>query len=631
MDYKRISSTALSSDGSLVAYTVSEPKMEGTESTYLTHIRLAATDGSWDKQMTRGDKSCYSPAFSPDSRFLSFRSARDGSTMIWLMPLDGGEAFSVTESGKSAGSYKWSPDGSMIAFLMSDPETADEKQQRDEKRDMSLRDHGWQMNHIHYIEIDYVGDASKAKRLTEGDFNVTSFDWSPDCEAIAYAHRPTPSPDTWRSADISLVSLVSGRSRKLISREGSDRYPFWSPDGSLIAFPSDHDDPHWALLADMYIIPPEGGSPKRLADTPDRNFMYYGSVIGWASDSSALFVREASRTSWRVFRIPLDGGKPEKLTAGPGNWSYVSMSRDGRTMAFVHETSDTVPNLFVTSTDRYAPRQLTDLNPDLNNSPVAKTETLTWKSKNGFEIEGLLTYPADYVEGRRYPMILYMHGGPASVHTESYIGAANKYPIQAFADAGYAVLRTNPRGSSGYGKEFRYANIKDWGFGDFNDQMAGVDAVIDMGVAHPDSLCVSGWSYGGFMTAMTVTKTDRFKAAVMGAGISDLASFSGTCDIPSFIPDYFGGEAWEETKRYIKHSPVYHVDGVTTPTLVLHGSLDRRVPLSQGEEFYNALNREGCKTDLVVYPRSYHSPSEPKFVEDIGRRIIDWFDSNLGR
>ena len=359
--------------------------------------------------------------------------------------------------------------------------------------------------------------------------------------------------------------------------------------------------------------------------------MYYGAFLGWSADSSELYVREASRTSWRIFAIPADGGQPRILSPGPGVFGGASFSADGSKMAFIHQTTDTPPDVYITGTGTFDPLRLTEVNADYPSLPMGKTEVISWQSTDGLAIEGLLTYPVGYREDRRYPLLLYIHGGPANLHTETYTAEANKYPIQAFAQAGYAVLRVNPRGSSGYGKEFRYANMNDWGFGDFEDQMSGVDTVIDRGIAHPDSLCVSGWSYGGFMTSFTVTRTDRFKAAIMGAGISNLVSFTGTADIPSFIPDYFGGEPSERTESYIKHSAIFHAGNVTTPTLILHGELDRRVPLSQGSEFYNALRRHGCETRLVVYPRSYHSPSEPKFVADIGNRIIGWCNSHLGR
>ena len=218
--------------------------------------------------------------------------------------------------------------------------------------------------------------------------------------------------------------------------------------------------------------------------------------------------------------------------------------------------------------------------------------SLRWKGSDGLEIEGLLTYPVGYEKGRRVPMLVIVHGGPAGVYTRAFVGMPNPYPITAFAERGYAVLRVNPRGSSGYGRKFRYANYRDWGGGDYRDIMTGVDHAIGMGVADPDRLGIMGWSYGGYMTSWVITQTKRFKAASVGAGVTNLMSFTGTADIPGFVPDYFGGEYWDVFDRWRARSAMFNVKGVTTPTLIQHGEQDLRVPISQGYELYNALMRQ---------------------------------------
>ena len=216
------------------------------------------------------------------------------------------------------------------------------------------------------------------------------------------------------------------------------------------------------------------------------------------------------------------------------------------------------------------------------------------------------------------------------VFTQTFDGTATQYPVAAFASQGYAVLRPNPRGSSGYGRKFRYANYGDWGGGDFRDLMSGVDHVIANGVADPDRLGVMGWSYGGYMTSWTITQTKRFKAASVGAGVTNLMSFTGTADIPSFLPDYFGGEFWNKLDAYRPRSAMFQVKGVTTPTLIQHGERDERVPLSQGQELYNALKRQGCETKMVIYPRTPHGIEEPRLLLDCMIRNLEWFDHYLG-
>jgi len=217
------------------------------------------------------------------------------------------------------------------------------------------------------------------------------------------------------------------------------------------------------------------------------------------------------------------------------------------------------------------------------------------------------------------------------VFVQTFTAAGSIYPVQAFAQQGYAVLRPNPRGSSGYGKDFRFANYNDWGFGDYDDDQTGVDKVIDMGVAHPDSLVICGWSYGGYMTSFTVTKTNRFKAASLGAPVTNLMSFVGTSDIASFLPDYFAGEYWDRMDAYMKHSAMFNVKNVKTPSQVIHGERDVRVPISQGFEFYTAVKRLGIPAEMITYPRTPHGVQEPKFIQDIGERVLVWFNTQLKR
>jgi dipeptidyl aminopeptidase/acylaminoacyl peptidase len=300
-------------------------------------------------------------------------------------------------------------------------------------------------------------------------------------------------------------------------------------------------------------------------------------------------------------------------------------------MAFVYETPEKAPDVHVSKISDFKPARLTDVNASFPKLPLGKTVVVSWTSGDGRQIEGLLTYPVGWETGRRYPLILLIHGGPASVFTQGFTAGGSTYPLQAFAQRGYAVLRPNPRGSSGYGREFRFANVNDWGFGDFDDDIAGVEKVIEMGVAHPESLAVCGWSYGGFMTSFIITRTNRFKAASVGAGVTNLMSFVGTSDIPSFVPDYFLGDYWDRMETYMRHSAMFQVKNVRTPTLILHGEKDERVPLSQGQELYVALRRLGVPVEMVVYPRMPHGLQEPKFIVDAGERMLAWFDRHLGR
>jgi dipeptidyl aminopeptidase/acylaminoacyl peptidase len=628
--FKRVEQTAISPDGNLIAYTVSVPIMEGEKSEYLTHIWVVSSDGKMNYQFTFGEKSCTAPAFSPDGKYLAFLSARgsDGKNQIWLLRLTGGEAEQITKVKTGVISFKWSPDSRKIAFTSTDPETEEEMRAKKEKLDMIVVDKNFKYAHIYVVSLDEKEKGEyKVKRITKGDFHVTSFDWSPDGKYIVFSHQVNPTADAWTTSDISIVLSDSGEVKPLIKWNGSDSNPRFSPDGKWIAFESDGGTIKWAGLRYVYIIPSTGGEAKRLAPTYDENCR----IIDWSADSKFVYVSEAYRTTWRIYVLPIDGGKPRPLTPDNGNYTGVSFSKNGKVMAFIYQNSETPPDVYVTDLKKFEPKKLTDVNSDFPKYPLGKTEVITWRSKDGLEIEGLVTYPVNFERGRKYPLVLIVHGGPAGVFTQSYTAAGAVYPIQAFAQEGYVVLRPNPRGSSGYGKDFRFANYEDWGFGDYEDLMAGVDKLIEMGIVHPESLCVAGWSYGGYMTSFVVTKTKRFKAASVGAGVTNLISFTGTADIPSFLPDYFRGEFWDKVDVYMKHSAIFNVKGVTTPTQIIHGEADVRVPVSQGKEFYNALKRQGCPTEMIIYPRTPHGVQEPKFIADIGKRIIAWFNKNLGR
>ncbi|NIR73186.1 prolyl oligopeptidase family serine peptidase [candidate division KSB1 bacterium] len=634
--FKRVSDPAVSPDGRLIAYTISTPIMDKETSEYLTHIWVVSSDGKRNQQFTRGDESCANPSFSPDGRYFAFTTARgeDGKNQIWVLSLKGGEAEQITQAEDGVNAYAWSPDGKRIAYTMNDPETELEKDRKKAKLDMKVLDTNYKYAHLYTITVDKdVNGDREVQRLTSGNFHIGSlfgtrpFDWSPDGRIIAFEHRINPKIDEWPTTDISTVPSDSGAVTPLVTFSGADMMPRYSPDGKWLACVSDGGNPRWAFAIDIYIVPAKGGEPQKLAETPDR----FPRLIGWSDDSKEVLFAETDQTSRRVFVLPRNGTPPEMFTLGRGNFINASLSQDGETLAFIHETTDTPSEVHVTSTGTFDPKKLTNIHSDYPKFRMGKTEAITWTSKDGLEIEGLLTYPVNHVLDRLHPLILQIHGGPAGVFTETYTARSSGYPIQAFAQQGYAVLRANPRGSSGYGKEFRFANYNDWGFGDYDDLIAGVNKVVGLGVAHPDSLCVMGWSYGGYMTSFIVTKSNRFKAASVGAGVTNLFSFAGTADIPSFLPDYFGGEPWDRLDTYMKHSAMFQIQDVTIPTQIIHGEEDERVPISQGHELYNALKRQGCPTEMIVYPRTSHGVREPKFIQDIGERVIAWFNRHLDR
>jgi dipeptidyl aminopeptidase/acylaminoacyl peptidase len=632
MRVKAIGPVVPSPDGKQVAYVVGEAVMEGEKSETVSQIYLANADGSDAFQLTRGEKSSSAPQWSPDGAWIAFTSARSDKNNVWLIRVRGGEAERLTDAKGGVGGFAWAPDGKSIAFTAVDPQTPEEEKAAKEKNDARVVDDKLKMSRLHIIPIAKGEDGKReARLLTKGNFSISSgflgsgFDWAPDGKAIVFSHTPTAKVDDWTKADLSVVDVVAGEVKPLAKTGAAETSPHYSPDGKWIAFVKTDDPPTWATNATVQVVSAEGGKPRELAETFDRR----PQIVGWSADGSKIYYTEAHHTASRLCALPVDGGKPEVISKAEGTIGPVALNSKRTAVGFSLQTSAKPPEAHVSPLDNFAPAAVSTVNKDVPKLPLGRTEAIRWKSADGMEIEGLLTWPANHEEGKRYPLLLIIHGGPTGVFSETFIASPSLYPIATFAAKGYAVLRCNPRGSGGYGQKFRYANYKDWGGGDYKDLMAGVDHVIGMGLADKDRLGVMGWSYGGYMTSWIITQTKRFKAASVGAGVTNLMSFTGTADIPSFLPDYFGGEPWDDLETYRKHSAMFNVKGVTTPTLIQHGEKDERVPISQGYELYNALKRQGCPVQMVVYPRTPHGPQEPKLLLDVMKRNVAWFDKHL--
>lgn len=611
-----------SPDGTMAAWTQSAARMDGENSEWVSQIWLGKTDGSRRVQLTRGEKGAGAPSFSPDGRFVYFTSSRSGKRNIYRIPVDGGEAERLTDWKGTLSAYRVSPDGKWVAFTAVD-EDQDAEKAKKEKRDFKVIGEKPENHALWLIPAESGGEGKRVpRRLVKEPYHVTEFDWSPDSRAIAYSHVPAPEADHWVKADLAEIEVESGATRILANTAAAEAAPRYSPDGRLVAFTQSTVPPRWPGEERIAVLTRRTGEIRALALTRDER----PSLAGWSADSARILYVERNRTRNGLYAIPLDGPPRTAYEPERGVLSGLSLNSSGTHAGAVLESSGEAPEAFVWQLGAGTPVRISEANTGLPRPPTGETRLVRWESKDGLEIEGLLTLPAGYEAGRKYPLILNIHGGPAGVFGETFTGRPGIYPLASLAARGYAILRPNPRGSGGYGKKFRFANIEDWGGADYEDLMAGVDHVISMGVADPGRLAVMGWSYGGFMTSWVVTQTRRFKAAVVGAAVTNLWSFTGTADIPGFLPDYFRGEPWENFAAYQKHSPMSHVKGVTTPSLILHGEADLRVPISQGYEFYNALKRQGVTTKMVVYPRTPHGPGEPKFQLDIMQRHIDWVE-----
>lgn len=615
----------LAPDGSRVVYTLSETRVGETESRTDTHLWLSNTDGE-SFQLTRGDGEDFAPRFSPDGKWIAFLSTRgDRAPNLYLIRPDGGEALRWTTLDGGVDAFLWSADGSEIAFRAQDGPSEATEQAKKAKADARVVDTDFRFHHLYRLRVAGELAPPEPKRVTSGDFDVDSFDWSPDGKTFVFSRRPTPKIFEWRNTDLALVAAEGGPIRDLVVSPGMDTSPRFSPDGKTIAFVSDRGQRVWARDWRLCTVPATGGAVSVLTPTSDGmpGEDLEGRIVSWAPDGSGLFYAETQRTDVQLFFLPIGGGAPKRATHEPGLHAAFRARKDGQSIAYVLEDFAHAPEVYSLDLLTGERRRWSAANLALPSAAVVTPEIVRWRVRDR-EIEGILYLPAEPTSGHRLPLLVELHGGPTHAFANQFGLWPYNFP-QLLVDAGFAVLQINPSGSTGYGREHRLSLVGDWGGRDFEEVMAGVDALITRGLVDGDRLGVFGWSYGGFLTQATISQTTRFGAAVVGAGPTNLSSMAGTADIEGFITSNLAGDIWDKPELYTARSSVFHADRITTPTLVLHGEEDRRVPVGQGFELYHALRRAGKTTEMVIYPRSGHGVGEPKLAADIARRHLEWF------
>ncbi len=600
---RRISQLTFSADGIHLACTVEEPP-KGAE--HSTHIWLLDTRTGEFRQFTASPKSERLPRWSPDGRTLAFLSDRAERNQIYAIRLDGGDARAITAGKNAVGSFRWSPDGKSFVYLAPEPKSDDEEKKEKDKDDARVFDREQDLGRLWTIDAD----GKNAKQITKGAWKIQEFEWlAPD--RILTIASDQPRDERWTNAFYS-VSLADGKFTKF----GEPKQPFGemsiSPDRKIVAYSGTREDgpePH-----DLYLTPAEDFSARSVTASIDRPI----GDVKWRSNSSAVIsVRDGFRS--RLYQIESSGTlHPIDL---PSSIGAFDMAGDG-TLAFVANSFNHPPELWLKPASG-ATRQVSHLQDGWDSITLSDAEIFRYKSFDGREIEAAFIKPVSVTPGVKFPLVLYVHGGPSGAFESAYMPWA-----QLLAAHGYGVVMPNPRGSVGYGEEFLKANRADWGGGDFKDVMAAVDAVLARGEADPNRLGIAGWSYGGYMAEWAITQTDRFKAAVSGAGMFDLAAEYGTEAGPAY-DEWFFSTPWEHPERFYKNSPVTYIKNAKTPTLILQGENDPVDPIGQSTALYRALKRYNVETELVVYPREPHGPREEKHQLDILTRMLGWFDQHL--
>ncbi len=625
---KLIGAPQLSPDGKRIAYTVSE--WDKKENRRIAHIRLVSADGGPATMLTNGEKGESAPQWSPDGSRLAFLADRDKGNQIWIIPVDGGEAEKLTAEENNVQAFRWSPDNRQIVFVTRDTpkDKAEREKKKKDKFDTIVVDSDFSYSHLWTINVE----TKEKKRLTEGNFTVSSPQWSPDNQWIAFVLSRSGVQESAfidisedRNTDLYVVAASGGEPRQITTNPAADTNPQWSPDGKWIAYASNTDQRSWAAKTDVLLISPDGGAPKNLT----RDFFESaGFGLAWAPDGKTVYFSSGVGMHTHIFSVGVGGGNPAQITRENRNYGLFDIAGDAANARITYTVNDSLTPDDIWVAPLRQPdqaRKVTWVNPEIKDYALAATSIIKWKGPDNFDIEGLLVKPLGYEAGKRYPLILQIHGGPYSRWNDDFSSRT-----QVFAAQGYAVLKPNPRGSTGYGSKFATANVGDWGGKDFRDIMAGVDAVIARGIADPDRLVVMGNSYGGFMTFWTITQTDRFKAAIGHAGICDWYSFHGQSDIPGLMEYGFAGQPWTAMETYRKWSPMTFVDRVKTPIMITHGERDLRVPISQGEQYYRALKKRGVAVVFLRFPRAGHGITEPNHQIDLFQRQLEWFDSHLG-
>ncbi|QQS48296.1 MAG: S9 family peptidase [Acidobacteriota bacterium] len=634
MEMESVGSPDISPDGRQIIF--ARTWVDKMKDLYRSNLWIVDADGSRVRELTSGARNDSSPVWSPDGRRIAFLSDRDGTNQLHVMWMDTREVAQLTHLERAPGNIKWSPDGRQIAFTSFVPDTdpvlsvrlPDRPRGAEWARPAVIVDRlSWAADgrgptpkgHTHVFVIDATLGGTP-RQITNGKFNHQSFDWSADGRTLYVSGIRKPDAEYLRNdSEIYAVNLETLEVKTLTDRKGPDSGPAVSPNGRLIAYLGYDDRMYTNHVSSLYLMNSDGTGKRLLAGdlaSSPRNVI-------WRRDGNAAIFTVEEKGVTDLFWVSLADGKVQRLS----NKTQISgFSIAGNGQVAMVETTHTRPGTLVTfAFDRANQRkELVDVNADvLSGLNLGQAEELWYTSTDGLKVQGWLIKPANFEPGRKYPMVLWIHGGPWSMYSVAW-----NWAFQNFAANGYAVLYTNPRGSTGYGQDFVNGIQYSYPGKDYDDLMAGVDAALARGFIDDRNLFVCGGSGGGVLTAWIVGHTDRFAAAVSMRPVINWHSFVGTTDGSSWYYQ-FKKFPWEDPMEFAVRSPLNYVANVKTPTMVMTGEADLRTPMAQSEEYYRALKMLRKETLLVRMPDEYHGWRRPSHQLLQQLYLQAWFEKHM--
>ena len=617
----------ISPDGKHIVFTVRQTDWENNRTD--TEIWISKNGGKPFQLTNNQESNSTNPKWAPDGKWIAFASVRGDKNQIHVIRLEGGEAFPVTRVEQGVGGFEWSPDGKKIAFTIQDQDEKTEKAREERYGKYAVEDEEYHLTRLWAIDFDpdfleffplpcNEKDSTKKADLCQHwpepehlidsvEFTVRGFEWSPDGKMIVFNHQPDPLINTFFKSDISILHVDTKKIVPLVKNPSTDGFIVWSPDSRSILYSSSVDNTisNYYLNSRYFMIDIDGSKNMELAADFDEN------LSGFTWTNEGIYCAAFQKTVRHLFLMDPDNGTVKPVLTTPARIYGFTFSKAGDRIAFSGTDDESLSEIFLMDLSGDQPRKITNFSKQIENWKYSKSEVISWKSKDGATIEGILHKPMDYNPNRKYPLLINIHGGPTGISMPGPV-SAYVYPILQWLDKGALVLMPNYRGSAGYGEKFRKMNVENLGVGDAWDVMSGIEYLDAQGIIDTNRMGAMGWSQGGYISAFLTTNTNSFKAISVGAGISNWMTYYVNTDIHPFTRQYLKATPWENEEIYRKTSPMTNINNASTPTLIQHGEFDRRVPIPNAFELYQGLQDVGVETKLIIYKGFGHGITKPK-------------------